>query len=112
MKAAHAETAEIRSASAAVATMSVEVFIYLQLLDFMTTLVGFELGLGEASPFIRWMMSLGPEFGVLASKLIAVTLGGICIWMRKTQIIRWINYWFAGLVVWNLTLMLMIAKQG
>lgn len=112
MKAADTEASPMRSSPAAIATMSVEVFIYLQLLDLMTTLVGFELGLGEASPFVRWMMNAGPEVGVLASKAIAVFLGGVCIWMGKTQLIRWINYWFAGLVVWNLTLLLIMAKRS
>ena len=112
MKVEQAQVSETRSTPAAIATMSVEVFIYLQLLDFMTTLVGFELGLSEASPFVRWLMSAGPEVGVLASKGVAILLGGVCIWMGKTQLIRWINYWFAGLVVWNLTLLLIVAKQG
>lgn len=106
------ELSEPRRTPAAIATMSVEVFIYLQLLDFMTTLVGFELGLSEASPFVRLLMSAGPEVGVLASKGVAILLGGLCIWMGKTQLIRWINYWFAGLVVWNMTLLLIVAKQG
>ena len=30
-----------------------QVFVYLQLLDLLTTLVGFRMGAAEASPFIR-----------------------------------------------------------
>jgi len=112
MKLEQIEKKEFRRTPAAIATMSVEVFIYLQLLDFMTTLVGFELGLSEASPFVRLMMSAGPEVGVLLSKAVAIVLGGLCIWLGKTQLIRWINYWFAGLVVWNLTLLLIMAKHS
>ena len=37
-----------------------QVFIYLQLLDLLTTLLGFRLGAAEASPFIRLMMHAGP----------------------------------------------------
>jgi hypothetical protein len=29
-----------------------QMFLYLQVLDFFTTLIGFKLGLAEASPFI------------------------------------------------------------
>ena len=29
-------------------------FLYLQLLDFLTTMVGIQVGLAESSPFIRW----------------------------------------------------------
>ena len=46
-----------------------QIFIYLQLLDLLTTLVGFKLGAGEASPFIRVLMHVGPAFGVVASKV-------------------------------------------
>ena len=38
----------------------VQVFIYLQLLDVLTTLVGFKLGAAEASPFIQVLMHAGP----------------------------------------------------
>ncbi len=83
-----------------------QLFIYLQLLDFLTTLVGFQLGLSEASPFIRLLMQWGPAIGLALSKLVALTLGGVCIWLNKRHIVRWINYWYAGLVVWNICLIL------
>ena len=54
-----------------------QIFVYLQLLDLLTTMVGFRLGAVEASPFIN-----------------------------KAHIIRWISYWYAGLIVWNLMIML------
>ena len=82
------------------------IFIYLQLLDLLTTLVGFKLGAGEASPFIRMLMHAGPVTGVLASKIVALILGGVCVYARKTSLIRWVSYWYAGLVVWNLMVML------
>jgi hypothetical protein len=86
------------------AMVHIEAFLYLQLLDFLTTLVGLQVGLAEASPFIDWLMQLGPAFGLAASKLLAVILGGACIWLNKRHVIRWINYWYAGLVVWNMCL--------
>jgi len=81
-----------------------QVFLYLQVLDFLTTLVGLRMGLHEGSPFIRALMEWGPEIGLFLSKAIAVMLGGICIWQNRRQLLRWINYWYAGLVVWNLCL--------
>lgn len=83
-----------------------QVFIYLQLLDLLTTLVGFKLGAAEASPFIRALMHLGPAFGVAASKALALGLGGVCIYMGKHQLLRFITYWYGALVVWNLIVML------
>jgi hypothetical protein len=82
------------------------IFIYLQLLDLLTTLVGFRLGAAEASPFIRILMHAGPAVGVIVSKLVALILGGVCVYVKKHNLIRWISYWYAGLVVWNLMVML------
>ena len=85
---------------------AVDVFVYLQLLDLMTTVLGLRLGLGEASPFVRWLMGIGPAAGVLISKGVALALGAICLAYGRQRLVVWINYWFAALVVWNLTLMI------
>jgi hypothetical protein len=81
-------------------------FVYLQLLDLLTTLVGFKLGAREASPFIRMLMHAGPAIGVMASKLLALALGAVCLYYKKNHLIRWASYWYCGLVVWNLMVML------
>jgi hypothetical protein len=86
------------------------IFVYLQLLDLLTTLVGFRLGAAEASPFIRTLMHAGPAWGVMASKLLALGLGGVCIHAKKYHVIRWVTYWYGGLVAWNL--MVMLTAQG
>ena len=83
-----------------------QVFIYLQLLDLLTTLLGFRLGAAEASPFIRLMMHAGPLNGVIVSKVLALGLGALCIYTNKSHVIRWISYWYGGLVIWNLLVML------
>jgi len=80
----------------------IQFFVYLQVLDLLTTLVGFKFGVGEASPFVRWLMSWGPSAGVVISKCIAIALAGYCVWGNKHHLVRWICYWYAGLVVWNL----------
>ena len=85
---------------------TVQLFIYLQLLDLLTTLVGFKLGAAEASPFIRVLMHAGPAAGVLASKALALGIAGVCLYTRKLHVIRWITYWYGGLVVWNLVVLL------
>jgi hypothetical protein len=89
-----------------------QVFIYLQLLDLLTTLVGFKMGAGEASPFIRLLMHAGPATGVMISKLIALALGGLCLYLKKQHLIRWATYWYGALVVWNLMVMLSAPQLG
>jgi len=88
------------------------IFIYLQLLDLLTTLVGFRLGAAEASPFIRLLMHFGPASGVILSKTVALGLGALCIYLKKQYLIRWISYWYGALVVWNLIVMLTAQAAG
>ena len=83
-----------------------QIFIYLQLLDLLTTLVGLKLGAAEISPFVRWLMQLGPIAGVVVSKGFALVIAGVCVWVNKLNVVRWISYWYAGLVIWNLSVIL------
>jgi hypothetical protein len=83
-----------------------QIFVYLQLLDLLTTLVGFRLGAAEASPFVRVLMHAGPAAGVIVSKVLALGIGALCVYLEKAHVIRWITYWYGGLVVWNLMIML------
>jgi hypothetical protein len=67
-----------------------QIFVYLQLLDLLTTLLGFRLGAAEASPFIRLMMHVGPATGDRRSLFLPeqisrhpldfVLVGGLVIW--------------------------------
>ena len=83
-------------------------FLYLQLLDFLTTMVGIRVGLAESSPFIRWMMNSDPALGLAASKIVAVLIAGICIATNRPNLIKWVNGWYAALAVWNLCLILTV----
>lgn len=88
------------------------IFIYLQLLDLLTTLIGFRLGAAEASPFIRLLMHFGPASGVIASKVFALGLGALCIHLKKQYLILWISYWYGCLVIWNLMVVLTVPHIG
>jgi len=79
-----------------------QMFLYLQVLDFFTTLIGFKMGLTEASPFIRALLQFGPLVALVLAKLAALALAAVCIAMHKHHLIRWITYWYAGLIAWNL----------
>ncbi len=83
-----------------------QIFLYLQVLDFFTTLIGFRLGLAEASPLIRMLLQFGSVFALAMSKLVALALAGLCIAMRRHHLIRWISYWYAALIAWNLCMIL------
>jgi hypothetical protein len=81
---------------------TVLLFVYLQILDILSTLIGFSLGNGEASPFIRLLILWGPVTGLLVSKLLAVGLVALCIAVKRAALVGWINYWYGAVVLWNL----------
>ena len=84
-----------------------EVFFLLQVLDFMTTLAGMRMGGTEMSPFIAWMMRVSdPVIGLTVAKMIGFGLAGLCLWMQRERVIRSVNYVFAGIVVWNVWMIL------
>jgi len=84
----------------------IHLFVLLQFLDLITTLVGFRMGAAEASPLIRLMMHAGPAAGVVLSKVAALGLCLISISTGRHRLIRWIAYWYIGLVIWNLGVIL------
>lgn len=86
----------------------IQVFFYLQALDFLTTLIGLKLGVSEASPFIRFLLHYGPSVAVAASKIAALILLVACIKLNRSHLLRYVNYWFAAIVVWNLVNILMV----
>ena len=88
-------------------SLSVEVFLFLQLMDVLTTWLGLRLHCAEASPFIRYLMQLGPVAGLLGAKLIAILLGGFCVWRQRFRVIQLVNYFFAALVTWNMAILLL-----
>jgi len=80
----------------------IELFVLLQVLDLMTTLVGLRLGGTELSPFIAWLMRVAdPVTALTAVKLLGFGLAGVCLWVGRTRVIHWVNYIFAGVVLWN-----------
>ena len=88
---------------------SISVFVFLQVLDVLTTLIGLRLGAGEASAFIGQLMHLGVVPALMISKIIAVILVLLALRRGRTRIVVLANLWFAGIVTWNLAL---IFSQG
>jgi Domain of unknown function (DUF5658) len=86
--------------------MYARIFLYLQLLDFLTTLLGFKLGAGEMSPFVRCLIQFGPIAGVALSKFVALGMAGLCLYLDKGRLLRWVCYWYAALAIWNICVIL------
>lgn len=86
--------------------MTLQLFLYLQLLDLLTTVLGFKLGAVESSPFIRLLMHAGPVTGVALSKVLALGVGMICVYTRRYRPLHWITAVSGLVVAWNLSVIL------
>jgi len=83
-------------------TPSTTAFVSLQVLDVLSTLIGTKAGAREANMFISLLMQFGPVFGLLICKLIAVALMIAAVVLNRARIITFANFWFTGIVGWNL----------
>jgi hypothetical protein len=83
-------------------------FIALQWLDFLTTILGFSLGCSEASPIVRGLMPvIGPTLAVFVTKVLTV----LAMWRisKKTAMIYAGNLWYLAIVAWNVFVILSIS---
>jgi hypothetical protein len=76
-------------------------FILLQAFDSFSTWLGFRVGSGESSAFIRQLM---PALGGVGA--VALTKAAALLLMLRIQhnerVVRAVNYWYGVIVVWNL----------
>jgi len=83
-------------------TPSLFVFVALQILDMLTTLIGLQLGAREASLFLSHLMNVGPVAALLIAKIMAVFLVAAAMKYKRPRLVVFLNYWFAAVVTWNL----------
>lgn len=85
---------------------SLALFVALQMLDILTTVIGIRLGATESSAFIGALMHMGPMAALLIAKLFAAALVAIALRMRRPRAVVFLNFWFVGIVTWNLAMIL------
>jgi hypothetical protein len=88
---------------------SLSLFVALQVLDLLTTMIGLQIGAAEGSVFIGRLIQAGPLAGLLISKIMAVLLAALSLKFRRPRVIVFLNFWSALVVAWNL---LMIVLTG
>ena len=83
-------------------------FVYLQLLDILTTLAFLLQGVAEANPFVRWALSQGqnPIHGLVMVKVFAVALAVYCVVRARHRVLRFANIFFAIVVAYNLVVII------
>ena len=87
-------------------TPSLTVFVVLQVLDILTTLLGLQLGAREGSMFLSRLMHAGPVAALMIAKIIAVLLVAMAMKFKRPRVVVFLNYWFAAVVSWNLMILL------
>ncbi len=85
---------------------SLTVFVFLQVLDILTTLLGLEMGATESSMFLGRLMKAGPVAALLIAKILAVALVAVALKFKRPRVVVFLNYWLALVVTWNLTIAL------
>jgi hypothetical protein len=88
-------------------TPSLTVFVALQALDILTTLLGLQLGASEGSMFLSRLMRVGPVAALLIAKIIAVLLVALALKFKRPRVVVFLNYWVAAVVSWNLVVILL-----
>jgi hypothetical protein len=91
---------------------SLIVFVALQTLDVLTTLIGLRIGASEGSVFIGNLMRVGPVAALLISKIFAVILITLALKFRKPRVVVFLNYWSAAVVSWNLVMIVTSGLRG
>ena len=90
---------------------SLTVFVALQVLDILTTMLGLRLGASEGSFFLAHLMRAGPLAALLIAKIFAVLLVALALKFKRPRMIVFLNYWFAAVVTWNSALILLAGLQ-
>jgi hypothetical protein len=83
-------------------TPSIGLFLGLQILDVLTTMVGLHFGAQEGSSFIGHLLESGPLTGLIVSKILAAGLAAFAVFLNKKRVLVFLNFWFAAVVAWNL----------
>jgi hypothetical protein len=83
---------------------SLSVFVALQTLDILTTLLGLRMGASEASFFVGRLMRAGPLAALLIAKIFAVLLVALALKFKRPRVVVFLNYYFAVVVTWNFLL--------
>ena len=87
----------------------VQVFLLLQLLDFLTTVLAMQFGGRELNPLIRHFMDVGAVTGLVVAKVAVIGIASFVLWLQRRRVVLIANYFYAGLIVWNLVVLLSLS---
>lgn len=85
-------------------TLNLLHYVYLQVLDLLTTVAFLIHGVQEGNPFVRIAMEQAPNplAGLVGVKLLAILPGMFCWWTGRARLLTRVNLFFAAVIAWNL----------
>ncbi len=88
-------------------------FVYLQLLDLLTTLAFLAQGVEEANPLVRLLLDMMPSrlAALAAAKLAAVALGYYCWRVGRMTLLTRVTWFYAALALWNLGALVVVSTM-
>jgi hypothetical protein len=92
-------------------TPATALFLALQILDTLSTVIGVKIGAQEANVLISWLMQFGVLPALVVSKAVAVAVMLAAVFLKRDRVIIWVNYWFASVVGWNLAVLFCQAQR-
>jgi Domain of unknown function (DUF5658) len=87
-------------------------FVLLQLADVITTMIALGTGGIEQNPIVSRFMALGSLQGLILAKVVMLAMATAAIRFGKYRAIRWANLVYAGIVLWNISVIVRMALQS
>ena len=87
------------------------IFVLLQIGDVVTTLTALRMGGFEQNTLVSHLMIVGSLQGLLLSKIFILVVGVAAEIGRRRRVLRWGNFVYSGVVLWNLFIIAMLASQ-
>jgi hypothetical protein len=83
-----------------------QMFVCLQFVDLLTTLLALRFGGQELNPVLRGFMQLGPITGLIVGKLTVLAVGAFVVWCQRPRVLVIANRFYCALAAWNLAVIL------
>ncbi len=84
--------------------------IYLQTLDFLTTILVIVVGGGEGNPLVRWLMHVHGVYGLILAKAAVAVLTLLAAYQHRARLLNRVTRVYAAVVLWNVAVAVLIAS--
>lgn len=83
--------------------------LYLQLLDFLTTVLVIVGGGSEVNPLVRRLMHLHGVYGLVLAKVLVAAFALTIAYHNRTRLLNRLTRLYALIILWNVTMAIFAA---